>query len=69
MDSTYFTNEKFSGLLNKLALQKNKKIYLAGDFNFDLLTTSTNSETSEFYEKITANLLTPHHNSYKIKSS
>ena len=59
MDCTYFTNEKFSGLLNKLTLQKNKKIYLAGDFNFDLLKTSTNSETSEFYEKITANLLTP----------
>ena len=59
MDCSQFTNDKLDSLLNKLALQKNKKVFLAGDFNYDLLKTSSNSETSEFYEKITTYLFTP----------
>ena len=39
----------------KLSLEQNKRIYIAGDFNFDLLKTSTHSDTSDtsnFYNKI-----------------
>ena len=38
---------------------KNKKVHIAGDFNFDLLKTSTHNDTSSFYDKISSNLFIP----------
>ena len=59
MSTTEFTDHKLNDLMLKLSLECNKKIYIAGDFNFDLLKTSTHSDTSNFYNKISSNLLIP----------
>ena len=68
MSTTEFTDHKLNDLMLKLSLERNKKIYIAGDFNFDLLKTSTHSDTllihlhsdiSNFYNKISSNLLIP----------
>ena len=40
-------------------MKKNKNIYLAGDFNFDLLKVSTHDETSSFFNRMTSNFLLP----------
>ena len=55
MSTTEFTDHKLNDLMLKLSLEQNKKIYIAGDFNFDLLKTSTHSDTSNFYNKISSN--------------
>ena len=59
MDTTQFTDNKFNDLMNKLSQERNKKVYITGDFNFDLLKVSTHTDTSNFYNKITSNLLLP----------
>ena len=59
MDTTKFTDEKFNELMLKLSQERNKKVYISGDFNFDLLKTSNHDATSNFYEKVTSNLLLP----------
>ena len=52
MDTTQF-------ILVKLSQEINKKVYIAGDFNFDLLKMSTHTATSNFYNKATSYLLVP----------
>ena len=42
-----------------MAREKNKNIYIAGDFNFDLLKYSNHSDTANFFDKMTSNLLIP----------
>ena len=37
----------------------NKNIYIAGDINFDLLKYANHSETANFFDKMTSNLLVP----------
>ena len=37
MDTNLFIDNKLTHITNILAKEKNKKIYIAGDFNFDLL--------------------------------
>ena len=59
MSTTEFTDHKLNDLMLKLSLERNKKIYIAGDFNFDLLKSSTHSDTSNFYNKVSSNLLIP----------
>ena len=59
MNTTDFIDEKLSQVTNRLAKEKNKKVYIAGDFNFDLLKYSSHNDTSNFYDKMTANLLVP----------
>ena len=59
MNTTEFTDHKLNDIMLKLSLGRNKKIYIAGDSNFDLLKTSTGSDTSNFYNKISSNLLIP----------
>ena len=44
--------------LNYLKKRK-KKIYIAGDFNFDLLKCSHHQDTANFFNKMTSNLLIP----------
>ena len=60
MNPTEFTDNKFNELMLKLSQERNKKFFITGDFNFDLLKTSNHSDTSSFYEKISSNLLIPH---------
>ena len=41
MDTTQFTDNKFNDLMVKLSQERNKKVYITGDFNFDLLKISS----------------------------
>ncbi len=59
MNTTEFTDVKFNELMTKLSRERNKKVYISGDFNFDLLKISNHTDTSNFYEKITSNLFLP----------
>ena len=54
-----FSHQKLHHITNILAKEKNKNIYIAGDFNFDLLKYSNHSETANFFDKMTSNLLVP----------
>ena len=44
--------------MNKLITENKKKIYIAGDFNFDLLKFASHQDTAIFFNKMTSNLLT-----------
>ena len=46
-----FNEVKLELLLSKLYREKNKKIYLVGDFNFDLLKVNQHGKTSVFSTK------------------
>ena len=59
MNTHEFIDVKLDELLLKLPQEKNKKVFITGDFNFDLLKTTTHTDTSNFYNKITSNLLIP----------
>ena len=59
MNTSLFTDNKLNDLLVKLSYENNKKVYLTGDFNFDHLKISSITETSNFYEKVTSNVLFP----------
>ena len=51
MDTNMFIDNKLNHITNILAKEKNKKIYIAGDFNFDLLKYSNHSETANFFDQ------------------
>ena len=57
MDPTHF-NEDFTQPLTERLQQENKQIFVAGDFNFDLLKTN-HTETLEFYETMIVGQLLP----------
>ena len=59
LDPTIFIDQKLSHITNILSREKNKKVYIAGDFNFDLLKYSKHDLTADFYDKMTSNLLVP----------
>ena len=59
MDTQNFIDDKLNSLLNKLSFENNKKIYIAGDFNFDLLKASNHTVTLNFINKMTSNFLLP----------
>ena len=42
MDVNNFIDDKLDTLVHKLSFEKNKKIFIAGDFNFDLLKMTSN---------------------------
>ena len=67
MDTNTFIDKKLNHITNILSKEKNKKIYIAGDFNFDLLRYSNHAETANFFDKMTSNLLVPliHPSSYE----
>ena len=52
MNTHDFIDVKLDELLLKLSQEKNKKVFITGDFNFYLLKT-THTDTSNFYNKIT----------------
>ena len=39
--------------------EKNKNIFIAGDFNFDLIKASAHQSTSDFYDMLSTNFLLP----------
>ena len=59
MDMDEFNDVKLELLLSKLYCEKNKRIYLVGDFNFDLLKVNKHDETSVFFNKMMYNFLLP----------
>ena len=59
MDMDEFNENKMELLLNNLYREKNKKVFLAGDFNFDLLKVNLHDETSVFFNKMMSSFLLP----------
>ena len=59
MDTDDFNDVKLELLLSQLYREKNKKMFLVGDFNFDLLKVNTHDETSVFFNKMMLNFLLP----------
>ena len=59
MDTNVFIDNKLNHVTNKLAKERNKRIYIAGDFNFDLLKYSKHTDTANFFDKMTSILLVP----------
>ena len=59
MDTNIFIENNLSNLMNKFIKENKKKIYIAGDFNFDLFKFSSHHDTANFFNKMTSNLLTP----------
>ena len=55
----YFVDTHFKRLINKLYNERNKNIFISGDFNFDLLNTTKDQTTTEFYDLLSANFLLP----------
>ena len=59
MDMDDFNEVKLELLLRKLYREKNKKMFLVGDFNFDLLKVNKHDETSVFFNKMMSSFLLP----------
>ena len=49
INNDLFNNDYLQPLLSKLSVQSNKKIFIAGDYNFDLIRSSENKETADFF--------------------
>ena len=58
MDLDEFNDDFFNLLLENIA--SDKKLFLIGDFNIDLLKVDIDSPTTNFFDIITSNLLVPH---------
>ena len=58
MNGTDFIDEYLKGIVDKLS-NENKKNFIAGDFNFDLLNVATHNESFEFFDTIMSNFLLP----------
>ena len=54
-----FNDILLRNLLLRLNNEKNKNIFIAGDFNFDLIKASTHQSTSDFYDMLSTNFLLP----------
>ena len=58
MNGTDFIDEHLKGIVDKLS-NVNKKVFIAGDFNFDLLNAASHNETFEFFDTMMSNFLLP----------
>ena len=54
-----FNDVLLRNLLFRLNNENNKNIFIAGDFNFDLIKASTHQPTSDFYDMLSTNFLLP----------
>ena len=59
MESSIFNNEHLKTLAVKLSNEKNKRHFISGDFNFDLIKAENHNDTFEFLEIMTTNFLLP----------
>ena len=59
MDINEFNDDFLNPLLESIE-SDNKKLFLVGDFNIDLLKVDIDSSTTKFFDTITSNLLVPH---------
>ena len=60
METNIFIDNKLGALMNKLSKENKKNIYIAGNFNFDLLKFPQHEDTANFFNKMTSNLFIPH---------
>ena len=58
MPSPEFVDVHLRSIFDKLS-GVNKKVFIAGDFNFDLLNTSTHHDTFDFFDTMMSNFLLP----------
>ena len=58
MNGTAFIDEHLKAIVDKLS-KENKKVFIAGDFNFDLLNAATHNETFKFFDTMMSNFLLP----------
>ena len=63
MDLNEFNEEFYNPLMEKID-SEDKKLFLMGDFNIDLLRV-VDAPTTNFFDVITVNLLVPHNNTHK----
>ena len=59
MSGDDFNNDFIRTLIQKLNNENDKKVYLSGDFNFDLLKVSVDPTSSDFFDTLTSNFLLP----------
>ena len=59
LDADEFIEFELRPFIQKLSKHSQKEIYMAGDFNFDLLNASSHDASSEFLDIMTANFLMP----------
>ena len=58
MNPIEFIDDHLKCIADKLSVE-NKKVFIAGDFNFDLLNVSAHNETFEFFDTMMSNFLLP----------
>ena len=58
MEENIFTDDYLKKITDILSIE-NKKIFISGDFNFDLLNVSTHNETFSFFDTMMSNFLLP----------
>ena len=58
MNEGEFIDEHIKGIADKLS-NENKKVFIAGDFNFDLLNSANHNDTFEFFDTMMSNFLLP----------
>ena len=58
MSESDFIDNELKSITEKLS-NDNKKVFIAGDFNFDLLNTANHDETYEFFDTRMSNFLLP----------
>ena len=58
MSESDFIDNELKSITEKLS-NDNKKVFIAGDFNFDLLNTANHDETYEFFDTMMSNFLLP----------
>ena len=54
-----FNENHLRQLMHKLSQENAKNIYIAGDFNFNLINSINNQETSDFFDLLMSNFLLP----------
>ena len=58
MNTNEFIDDHLKGIADKISLE-NKKVFIAGDFNFDLLNTASHNDTFDFFDTMMSNFLLP----------
>ena len=58
MDPNEFIDDHLKDIADKISFE-NKKVFIAGDFNFDLLNVSAHHETFDFFDNMMSNFLLP----------
>ena len=58
MNESDFIDNYLTELVNKIS-KTNKKVFIAGDFNFNFLNASSHNSTNNFFDKMMSNFLLP----------